>query len=123
MLKEGQGGTADQLESQIDHGRRPAGAGAARRPAHWRCRRGRAVGRPRGREGWSLGSHAWAELAQDPPGQERRGPSNVTVVVGTKVPCPRLVDPGLGLARASLWHLSQARRWETGHHIGDPVTG
>lgn len=53
VLKEGKGGTADPLESQSYHGRRPAGAGAARRPGPWRRRSGRAMGRPRGWEGWS----------------------------------------------------------------------
>lgn len=45
-------------------------------------------GRTPRRDGLCPGSHAWAKLTQDAPGQERWGHSNVTVMVGTKVPCP-----------------------------------
>lgn len=64
-----------------------------------------------GRNYLCVGFHVWAELAQDAPGQERRGHLNVMVTL-----CPLVANPRLGLAQACLWNLGgkQAPRLRPG---------
>lgn len=53
-----------------------------------------------GRNYLCVGFHLWAALAQEAPGQERRGHLNVMVTL-----CPLVVNPRLDLAEACLWNL------------------